>query len=142
MYSALDIASYIVSSNKVPDLTHLKLQKLLYYTYGVYWKERAQRLFKDSFYAWELGPVVKTVYRAYKGYGSNKITTPATEPIQLAEDDKQVIDTVLEVFGSKTAQDLVTMSHLTTPWSEAFKDILNDEIYTDSIHAYFEKELI
>lgn len=143
MYSALEIANYIVSTGKVSNLTHLKLQKLLYYVYGVYWKECQQRLFKDSFHAWELGPVVKSVYKAYRGYSSKQITTPATSTlVNLPDDHKHVIDSVLDVFGSKSAPELVTLTHLTTPWIEAFKDPLNDEMFTESIHKYFDKELI
>jgi uncharacterized phage-associated protein len=141
MYNALDIASYIITSGKVTDLTHLKLQKLLYYTYGVYWKERKQRLFKDSFYAWELGPVVRTVYNEYRNCGSDTITEPANANARALGDESAVINTVLDVFGNKTAAELVTLTHLTDPWISAFKDPMNDEIYPDAIHEYFEKAI-
>jgi uncharacterized phage-associated protein len=74
--NAIKVAKYILSISD-PDngdiISHLKLQKLLYYTQGLYLAKFDNPLFNDIMYAWELGPVVRTVYDEYKYNGKEPI---------------------------------------------------------------------
>ena len=62
--SGLDVAKYILSKK---SCTQLKLQKLVYYCYADYFCSFHKRLFEDQIYAFELGPVVKSVREKFKG---------------------------------------------------------------------------
>ena len=55
-------------------ITHLKLQKLLYYAQGVFLSmNNGNKLFSERIMAWEHGPVVKEVYDYFKSYGRSEI---------------------------------------------------------------------
>ena len=70
-YTAAHIANYILRYFHVNQLeiTHLKLQKLLYIAYGwnLVLNKEHPRLFDESIQAWKLGPVIPSVYYYYKG---------------------------------------------------------------------------
>ncbi len=63
------------SEENLKDLTPLKLQKLLYFISGRYIAESdGAPLFAENFVAWQLGPVLTSVYFEFKGFGSERIT--------------------------------------------------------------------
>lgn len=140
MYTALNLANYMIGRGTVEDLTPLKLQKMLYFVYGLYWKQNKKQLFNESFYAWDYGPVVKTVYDQFKSYKSNTITSPS-EPdweSKINDADKESLNKLIDEVGGLKATELVSMSHLTEPWQEAYRDILNNEMPLVGIQRYFE----
>lgn len=55
------------------DITPMKLQKLIYCLYKEYYKSTGRALFDERFEAWKYGPVLRSVYDAFKRYGSNVI---------------------------------------------------------------------
>lgn len=55
------------------NLTHLKLQKILYILQMFYLGRNNKPLFYANFEAWEYGPVEPGVYRKLKGIGSGTI---------------------------------------------------------------------
>lgn len=61
--TGLDVATYILSKIKC---THLSLEKLVYFAYADYLCDYSCRLFEDQIYAFEYGPVVESVYNAYR----------------------------------------------------------------------------
>ena len=69
-YTAAHIANYILRYFHVnkKEITHLKLQKLLYIAYGwnLVLNKEHPRLFDESIQAWKLGPVIPSVYYYYK----------------------------------------------------------------------------
>lgn len=151
--SAKDVAKYILT---VQPMTHLKLQKLLYFAYEEFLKKTGTKLFSDKIFAWDHGPVVQTVYTEYKKFGSKMI-------FQEVEDDKElisceekeinpsfmrilssetgpvaidVINTKIEEYLEKDAWYLVEKTHEAgTPWSKVYKDGLgkNKEIMDETI---------
>jgi len=140
MYKSIDVANFIVAEGRVKDLTPLKLQKLLYFLYGLYWKQNKQVLFSDHFVAWDYGPVVEEIYLAFRGYESNVITQPTNNDFKTAIslEDRRKISQLAEELGKLKATDMVSMSHRTLPWQEAYKDILNNEMPGVGIRRYFE----
>lgn len=87
-------------------ITNLKLNKLVYLAYAHYLHNDVS-LFEDEIEAWLYGPVVRSVYEAYKCYGK--------EPIQSSEnasEDAQVIaKEILDFYGEYCAYDLVDYLH-------------------------------
>src|SRR5262249_26957468 len=55
------------------ELSHLPLQKLLYFAHGLFLVEQKQPLVSGFFEAWQRGPVHPVVYQAFKGAGRNPI---------------------------------------------------------------------
>lgn len=62
--TASNLAKYIIykANNMDVPITHLKLQKILYYIAGVSAGALNERIFWDRIEAWEYGPVIRSVY--------------------------------------------------------------------------------
>ena len=69
MADVFDVANYLLSLADPLEgdlISHLKLQKLLYYSQGVSLALRNQPLFNNKILAWAHGPVVREVWEYYK----------------------------------------------------------------------------
>jgi uncharacterized phage-associated protein len=69
------VANWLIDRNidDPSDLTHLKLQKLLYFFQGWHLVYFDFPLFEDNIHAWKYGPVVESVYYELRGYGKDDI---------------------------------------------------------------------
>lgn len=122
MHTALDIARYII--NKCIDLgrpvSNLQLQKILYYVQGEYIKNNfGESLFEDDIEAWQYGPVVPSVYYNFNNYSSDEIDEYQFG-INLDDNEKRVIDPVIEDKSNFTAWELVKATHSELPWKDTF----------------------
>lgn len=75
MVSALNVANNILERgfSEDIDITPMKLQKLTYLVYKKYYKDTDTILFQDRFEVWKYGPVVRSIYDAFKDYKGNAI---------------------------------------------------------------------
>lgn len=143
IYSATKIAQWFVNRAylDVDDggemMTHLKLQKLLYYAQGCYSAMRGHVLFKDKICAWTHGPVVPSVYEIYKNYGARVIDK--TEKVEIDEDTEYILEEVYQEFGQFSALKLRNMTHGETPWKETEQ---GKEISVEAITRYFKDNYI
>lgn len=132
-YSALDIALWFIyktnaeiKNNLVENddfdiyegISHLKLQKLLYYAQGVYLAITGKQLFNENLMAWEHGPVVVEVYDKYKEYHRDYIPMKSNEIndeiITIIESDPQashILNIVYDNFAIYTAWQLRQLTH-------------------------------
>lgn len=141
MFSAHNVAIYIINwclEHNI-QITNLKLQKLLYFVQGEYSKIKGSRLISDDFYAWQLGPVVPSVYSEYSIFSSSVL--PAQKPlVRFSEEDACCIDFILQRYAYRTTWNLVELSHQQDPWKyqhQIFGD--NALIPYESIADYFGK---
>lgn len=103
-----------------PDcLTPLRLQKLLYYVQGWSLAVNGRPMFNDPIQAWKYGPVVRSVYDAFKGYGSGAIPANAGSSDGLSEEQRSLIDRVWEAYKPYSAIALANISHDEEPWKRA-----------------------
>ncbi len=78
----MDVANYIINyvnggGKKLCILSHLKLQKLLYYVQATYLaKTDGVSIFTNDIEKWQYGPVVREVYYEFKDFGISHINTP------------------------------------------------------------------
>src|SRR5271163_1555007 len=83
MSTAMKVALHLVNlanSGEEPDpLTHLRLQKLLYYAQGWYLGIFGRALFTNRIEAWRHGPVVPDVYKELKKHGGATIAATSNE---------------------------------------------------------------
>lgn len=140
-YMAADIANFLVflMSGTCEDLTNMKLNKLLYYAQGHYLQKYDRPLFEDKIEAWTHGPVVKEVYRAYKRYSDQCISTYDPARIDLIDDDvKSYLVDIAREYGRYTASTLRNMTHRPkTPWSMVEE---GGEITPQMMREYFLKK--
>jgi len=109
-------------------LTNASVNKLLYFSHGLYLQRKGRRLVKNAFEAWEYGPVIPAVFEAFRSNGKNPISERAKKfsPIlnQYVEFDADVapadVDFVYRVWktlGRFTAGELIDLSHeVGSPW--------------------------
>ncbi|MBQ2699658.1 MAG: DUF4065 domain-containing protein [Clostridia bacterium] len=123
---ASSVAKYIVSYciKKNNPITNLKLQKMLYFLWVDYYKQTRKALFTDSFYAWQLGPVVPSVYFEYCSYGGMPIV-PLFEkhfpPPVLTVELQNTLPHIMDKYIQLSARALVDKTHAEgTPWSIIF----------------------
>lgn len=76
------VVSYVDKLNKFNNdnniekkVTHLKLQKLLYFIYVYALVKWNKKLWTDNFEKWKAGPVLSKIYYEYEKYGNQPITT-------------------------------------------------------------------
>lgn len=69
--TASNVARFIPSATRV---THLKLQKLLYYVYAEFLLKTSEALFNEPLVAYAYGPVVESVYHRYKNIRAKSYT--------------------------------------------------------------------
>lgn len=152
-YSAATIANYFLEKAKTEgaQLTQMQLHKLIYFAHGWHLGLYHKPLINERIRAWKYGPVIKSVYRAFKAFGSRPIQTfapdctdhPASSAIrELGQNTKNLLDRVWNVYGHRSAAELSGMTHApTTPWSEAWQScggIRNVDIPDEAIERYFE----
>ena len=106
-------------------LSHIKLQKLLYYVQA--WKLAfdEQTLFDGKFQAWVHGPVNREIYDRF--VSTKSLYSPVcAEDMRsqdflnrLSEDDLAHIENVLETYMAFSGTQLEEMTHKEQPWIEA-----------------------
>lgn len=123
--SALDVAKYFLQkANNDGDLiTNLKIQKLLFYAQAWHLVNFNVPLFKEEIEAWNLGPVIREVYDAFRVYGATPIKYEETgrETEVFTDEQKNYLDEFYDIFSKFSAHELVNMSHSEPPWKEGVK---------------------
>lgn len=142
---AKQVAEWFVNwaeTNEEPsDVTNLKLQKLLYYAQGHHLGSNGQPLFGDPIQAWSHGPVVPSVYRAYRDFGNAPVKSvdPEFNWMEYEEDDMEFLATIWNTYGQYSAWQLRNMTHSERPWMQHFSpDIRHIEIPQESLRQQFQ----
>lgn len=116
MYSALDIAKYVINWFETLDepITNLKLQMLLYYIQGeCLAKNNGRPCFNDDIESWKFGAVIPSVYRKYTIFTSRPILFPLVlNPDFILEDKniENIICSVLMKYKDFNAWELANMT--------------------------------
>ena len=123
MYKAMELSTYIVSKCIKEDcpISNLQLQKILYYIQKAF-LNRGDRAFSDHIEAWQFGPVVPNVYDHYCGYGAMPISFSSIK-YDVAKEDKQLIDSIVESKRVLAPWDLVEETHKKGgAWDKTYKN--------------------
>lgn len=124
MIDVMKLAEHVIwyaDANKQP-ITHLKLQKILYYLQGEFLKRYHKPLFDAEIQAWPYGPVVPDVYYqlcsngALPLYSDAKSTDDKADLRELDADENNTIRSKLNELLPQTARQLVTKTHQEKPW--------------------------
>lgn len=113
MLTAKDVAAEIIRSSSEP-LGRAKIMKLLYYAQAWNLAWTGKPLFSDSIEAWDMGPVVKSVWAELK-HEQQVIYMSTPGPA-----DKAVIDSVTDYYGRFTGKQMIEMTHREDPWIHAY----------------------
>ena len=138
-YDAIDVARVIINEcvDNGIEITHLKLQKLLYYVQGHYLAKYGEPIFDEEIRAWRLGPVVEEVYFEYSIYLADQLDRE-DYTIELNSKVKLEIDKVIDFYGKYTAFELVHKTHSENPWKNIYNPYLKSNIIEkNEIEKYF-----
>lgn len=132
-------------------MTHKKLQKLLYFSYGYYLatynineSKLNNEIFTNDFEAWVHGPVSPKIYSAYKSAGYSLIKKNIVSPIILSNEVEKVLFFVLGKYKSYDGDQLERITHNQLPWIKARNGIsaiepCSNPILSEDIYKYFKE---
>lgn len=111
---------------KLEEVTPLMLQKLLYFIQGIYSALYGKPIFAEDCRAWIHGPVYPEVYDLFRDFKYNPIDDARFALLEgtgdaLTDDEKKVIDLVVNTFGMYGGKVLRKITHNEEPWLEARK---------------------
>ena len=130
------------------SISHMKMQKLLYFAQGHALSLLNKTLIQDDCQAWDYGPVFPNLYRSLRRYGASEITEEIVdmhnpcrfEPKLTAEED-YLLREVWKKYGSLGAIHLSALSHATNgPWEQTRRSESNNKqgvIPKPLIKSYF-----
>ena len=145
--NAIDVARYLVTLAAAEEeedyLTHMQVQKLLYYVQGWSLVHRSGPMFRDSLAAWAYGPVAETVYHELKEFSGSTIPSDRGSDANLSEGQKRFIGEVWDAYKPYSAVALKKMTHDEEPWKRARGGLpagerSNTEITHESMKEFFQ----
>ena len=136
-------------------VTHLSLQKIVYFCHVWSLIVLRKPLVRHRFEAWQFGPVLQYLYREFRQWNDNPITGRAHE-IDLASGEKEIVtykfdkettallSNVVDFYSRLQPSELVALAHADgSPWHEAWNhsDTVNPGMRIDdsSIVDYYSK---
>ena len=120
MYTPLDIANWFIANiiGAGDAVTHLKLQKLVYYAQAWSLANLNKPLFEEDYQAWAHGPVVPSLYDQFRHYHWEALPHPESVP-EFDEETESLLKDILEAYGEHSAKTLETLTHKEAPWKDA-----------------------
>ncbi len=114
--SKLDIVvEYLLS--QCQDITHLSLQKALYYVQGFNKAFFDSFIFEEDCEAWVHGPVYRDIYRRYSGYCYDPIDNVEEPDISsMPAEERVLLDSIIRHICCYSGKTLESFTHVETPW--------------------------
>jgi uncharacterized phage-associated protein len=140
VYDSLAIANYFLdlAQGSGTTISPMKIQKLVYYAHGWNLAISGVPLINEAVEAWEFGPVIPSIYHAFKKFGSGPITEKASKTeivaresltllfVYPAVDDQETQDflsVVWEGYRDLTAIQLSNLTHKQgSPWYKVYSE--------------------
>lgn len=126
------------NSDVKKEISHLKLQKILYFVYAYAITKWDKKLWKDVFKNWELGPVIPKIYHEYSKFGNSLIALKNNNIAldMLTNFEKLELQALmLELNNNFDAIELSRISH-SFPWENTKR---NSKLKDSDIVKYFSK---
>jgi uncharacterized phage-associated protein len=144
-----DVANYIIQlANENQEeyfwcsewITHLKLQKMLYFVQAAFLSNLNKKAFDEKIMAYQYWPVVESIYQKYKLMKRLPLDVEDWWSDDcLSDGDKKAIKRVREIFWWYSSSRLVEMTHQHDPWRLTNQ---SEEIDVDKIKEYYTWRII
>jgi uncharacterized phage-associated protein len=148
MHSATEVANWFVAkaAESGDQITHLKVQKLLYYAEA--WTQTliGEELFPETLQAWAHGPVVPEVFQEFKEHAWKPLPVPDQEKIpEISDQAITILQQVFDTYGDLPAKTLEDMTHQDQPWIKARGNLSAEErceavIAKSEIQSFFKNK--
>jgi uncharacterized phage-associated protein len=148
------VANYMLdlaADKKYLHITPMQILKLVYIAHGWNLGILNEPLIIDHVEAWQYGPVIPNLYRAFKKFGGNPITEKAKSLVfreissEFTENEATVIEQVFIEYGQKSGIELSALTHKTdTPWYKIWFELGGNNTFhavipNDFIQDYYKK---
>lgn len=130
-YHAITIANKFLqlAEHEAYSLTNMQLQKLVFFSHGVYLGAFGRPLIVEEVKAWTFGPVIPQLYNKLRRYGGGTVTqfleNDYDDEVSRLDTDKlalSVIHLVWKTFGRFSGARLSAISHQPgSPWDLTWK---------------------
>lgn len=136
------------------DISNKKVQKLCYYAQAWSLALYDSPIATDSkFEAWVHGPVNKTLWNRFKGYGWSEFHLTEPEHVKeilktkFSDNQNELLESVWETYGGFSADELERMTHEEKPWLEQREGLdpfqsCNYEISERTMKDYYRSRVI
>lgn len=127
IYSAIDISNYIIDKCNKENIfiNNLKLNKLLYFVQKEHLKKYNRILFIEELLPYRYGASVENVYRVFKYYGRDNINEPIDKLINIEEESKEIIDSIILKYRNCKSMEMVILSRKEESYKKAIKEKSN-----------------
>lgn len=116
-----------VANEKGKKLTNLQLQKVMFFSLGLYIRKKkcidqlAEEIYSEEpFSKWKYGPVVEKIYYNYNHYGSREI-----EEEGILHPEYNELNQIIENLIDIDVFQLVDLSHKLDSWKKHAREIIN-----------------
>ena len=121
MYDARHVANEFIrlANEHGRSLTHLEIQKLVYFAHARMLSLHKEPLISGAFQAWRYGPVVRQLYTALKDNGANQVREPipAGPPPQFTRRARDIIAWSFNRYSHLSGIELSKLTHAPeAPW--------------------------
>jgi len=150
LYEPNNIADFFISqvnSDSGDTISHLKLQKLVYYAQAWHYTIFGCPLFNERVEAWMHGPVIRSIYDRFKD--SNVYTPLNIQEIELnvpifPQDTFNILIDINTIYGEHSGAYLENLTHNESPWLDARAGIpdyerCDNEITLEAMKNYYSK---
>jgi uncharacterized phage-associated protein len=144
------------------SVSPLKLQKITYYvqSWFMVFFGRENTIFAEAPEAWVNGPVYLTIYREYKDKTDNmcdhlhaedfctgnpiSALEEITHELDFNSEQLELIESVIMLYGSKTQNQLIFMTHTEKPWVEMREGLApyqrsEKKLSFDTMYSYYKE---
>jgi len=161
-FSPYAVANEFISislDKETNDLTPMKMQKLVYFAHGWFLALTDESLISEAVQAWEFGPVVPSLYRGFREYGNQPITSlvsdtkwdKTSKQVGLthprlsgeigssAEFAKALVQKIWDTYGKYSPARLSNATHVPgSPWQRVYQPgVRGLSIPNELIKEYF-----
>jgi len=150
---SIKLGNYIVKH--YGPLSHLKLQKLLFYCDAYHMAYFDEELIVDRFEAWAHGPVSRRVYNSFRDksvlyadicFEQTEVPDPDGHYNELSSSQRGFVTEILENLAPWSDTELETATHSEQPWIEARRgyspgDKCSVLISKETTRNFYKKEL-
>lgn len=151
--TANQLADFFIAFSNVTGslISHMKLQKLVYYTQVWHIAVFNEPIFEEDFQAWVHGPVLPSLYERYKSFQwrpilRNDLDEGSLRTLQssFSSSIQEILADVITEYLHKDAFALEQSTHAEAPWQIARGKLAADEpsvhiIDKKTIHDYYSR---
>ena len=141
------MAEYILmldSRREDPDVTQLKLHKLLYLAQANYLASTGRRLIDSDVEAFRHGPVIDAIRSTYKPYDRDIIVNrhKPSRKTTLPPDAADFLNRIWEMYQDNSASYLRNLTHRQDPWRDNYVEGESHRLIPDADMAdYFSQKV-